>query len=128
MSNFHVLAANDFQRTLVVMGEDIVRRIHGDKTRVETVTAIVERDNQAAGANSSDGGLNQRSDKLQVEPAARIEMLPAQETFHDDAWEIDGDLWRQVGIAIGEDAGSKTIVVRRIKRIRGRRPNLNTDA
>lgn len=125
-SNFDILAANDFARNPFL--EDVVRRIHGDRTNVETVSAVVEIDNQTAGANTSDGGLNQRPDKHQSELAGRLEVAIDQETFHDDAWEVGGDLWKSVGSEVGKDAGSKTIVVRRIQRHRGRQANTNTQA
>lgn len=126
MTNFHTQHANDFARTLVVMGESIVRRVKGDRTNYQTVTAIVELDSQAAGANVTEGTLNQRSDKYQEEPGGRIELLASQTTDPADTWEIDGDLWKQVGTSIGEDAASKTIVIRKVSRIRGRSSNVNT--
>lgn len=124
MSNLDVLAASDFARNPFL--ESVVRQIHGDRTNTEDVDAVVEIDSGSSGGNTADGGLNERSDKLQTERSARLEIAADQATFHDDIWVIGGVAWKAVGEPIGEDVASKTLVVKRVKRIAGRNPNVNT--
>lgn len=124
-SNLDILNANDFGRNPFL--ESIVRRIRGDHTTTETVNAVVEIDSLSAlSTNSADGGLDQREQKNQIEAGARIEVAEDQETFPNDTWEVDGRVWAAVGEPQGSDAGSKTIALRKVGRITGRRPNLNT--
>ncbi len=123
-SNLDILAASDFDRN--PFKQDVIRRIRGDSTKTETVGAVVEIDNGAAGANTSDGGLDQRSDKLQVTSGALLEVAADQEASLDDQWEIDGALWKAIGEPIGYDVGSKTYALKKLTRLRGRMPNTNT--
>ena len=125
-SNLDILAVSDFSRN--PFREEVVRRIHGDATSTETVDAVVEIDNQTAAGNTSDGGLEERDEKLQVERVARMELAADQDAFSDDQWEFASALWKSVGKSIGEDAGSKTIVMKELTRIRGRHSNVNTRA
>jgi hypothetical protein len=123
-TNLDILAASDFERN--PFKQTIVRRIRGDHTHFEDVEAVVEIDNQAAGANTSEGGLDQRSDKLQVTAGGLLEVAVDQEVASDDQWEIGEDVWKAIGDPIGSDAGSKTYVIKKLRRIRGRMPNVNT--
>ncbi len=124
MSNLDVLAASDFARNPFL--ESVVRQIHGDRTNTENVDAVVEIDSGSSGGNTADGGLNERSDKLQTERSGRLEIAAEQEWFHDDHWVINSVAWKAVGAPIGEDAGSKTLVIKKVGRITGRNPNVNT--
>lgn len=128
-SNFDILAASDFSRAFSCFAQTIKRRPHGDHTKAEDVEAIVEIDSLTAqSANSSDGGLEQSERSNQSRQGARIEVAADQETAHDDKWEIDGYVWATVGEPQGSDAGTKTIVLRRLSRITGRWPNVNSMA
>lgn len=128
-SNLDILAANDFTRAFSCWAQTVKRRPHGDATKIENVEAVVEIDSVTAqSTNSSDGGLEQNERSNQTRQGARIEVAADQETFSDDAWEIDGSVWATVGAPQGSDAGTKTIVLRRLSRITGRWPNVNTQA
>lgn len=124
MSNLDTLAAIDFGRNPFL--ETVDRYIHGDRTNSEEVEAVVEIDSGSSGGNTADGGLNERSDKLQMERTGRLEIAADQEWYHDDHWVINSVAWKAVGAPIGEDAGSKTLVIKKVGRITGRNPNVNT--
>lgn len=123
-SNADTLAVNDFARMLRSFGQEIVRRPHGDATRWETITAILELDSQRSGMNTVDGGL-EHGRKQQIIRTGMAEFAVDQEVNHDDTFEIDGGLWKVQGDAVGSDAGSKTFVIKQLDRIRGRASNLN---
>lgn len=120
------LTSNEWSRSHAPLAEEVVRRIHGDATHVETIQAIVEIDTTAAGLPAATGGLQQQPERVQIEQAARLEVAAAQEIFQADQFEISGRLWKVVGSPIGEDAGSKTIQLAEVIRVRGRQPNVNT--
>lgn len=128
-SNFDILAANDFSRAFSCFAQTVKRRPHGDHTKVEEVEAVIEIDSLTAlSTNSSDGGLEQNERSNQTRQGARIEVAADQETFVDDKWEIDGYVWSSVGEPQGSDAGTKTIALRRVSRLTGRWPNVNSMA
>jgi hypothetical protein len=126
-SNLDILAANDFERNPFL--RKIVRLKHGDPTKAEPIDAVVQNDSiETQSANSYDGGLDESQNKLNTVRGAAIEVAPDQETCFDDQWQFDGMLWKAVGEPTGEDAGSKTIALRSLRRLRGRQPNVNTQA
>lgn len=113
--------------------EEVVRRKFGDKTNVETIKVVLQLDSAAAGAPIAEGGIRQDGETLQVEQSGQIEVAADQEIHFEDRFEItagDGKLylWQVRGDATGQDEGSKTYVIRSVKRIRGRQPNVNTRA
>lgn len=127
-SRFDTIAADDFDRRFGDFKEGIVRRKHGDHTHTETISAVVQLENAAAGAQITAGGLQQQQDRNQIEQAGVVEVAASQEIFSDDKLEINGFVYAIAGLAVGQDAGSKSYVIRRVERVRGRQPNTNNRA
>lgn len=126
-SRFDEICADDFERRFDDFEEDVVRRIQGNATHYETISAVVQLDTGAAGSQTSNGGLQQTQESRQIERAGLVEVALSQEIRNGDHLEITGHgLWAVIGDAIGEDAGSKTFLIRQVSRISGRKPNVNT--
>lgn len=123
-TNLDILAGNDFERNPFL--QSITRRIHGDHTNTETISAVVEIDNAAAGTSISEGGLDERPDRVQTHQSCLIELAASQQVFSDDEFEIGSDLWKLVGLPVGSDPGSQTVTCKKVRRSRGRMPNVNT--
>jgi hypothetical protein len=125
-SNLDILAASDFSRAFSCFQQTIVRLKRGDETDVEAVLAVVEIDSKTAQSENYQNGGQTEGERNEKIRAARIEVAADQQTYSTDQWEFDGTLWKSVGEPEGEDAGTKTIIVKSIKRHRGRKPTLNT--
>lgn len=124
-SNLDILAASDFSRNPFL--ETIKRRPRGDHTMAENVEAVVEIDSVTAQApNYAEGGQTDQGQRDDTIAGGRIEVAPTQKTHLEDTWEINGRVWAAIGKPEGEDAGSKTIILREVRRNRGRHPNVNT--
>lgn len=126
MTRLQKLAQSEWNRAAAPLKEDIIRRIRGDRTYTETISAVVQLDTAAAGDQAANGGLQQQQDRNQVELAGLVEVAATQEIFHDDAFEINGGLWYVAGLPTASDGGSKTVTIQRTKRITGRQPNTNS--
>ena len=128
MTRLSTLRANEFNRALVPEKETVTRWIFGNRESTEDIDVVLQIDSGAAGAPTSEGGIRLDTETLQVEQSAVMEVAAAQEISHEDRIIYDGDQWRVMGDAIGSDQGSKTYVLRRVRRLRGRQPNVNTRA
>jgi hypothetical protein len=127
MTRLQTLTANEWERSAAPLQEEVVRRIQGNATHHETLLAVVQLDTGAAGSQTSNGGLQQTQESRQIERAGLVEVALSQEIRNGDHLEITGHgLWAVIGDAIGEDAGSKTFLIRQVSRISGRKPNVNT--
>lgn len=127
MTRLQTLTANEWERSAAPLQEEVVRRIQGNATHYEKFLAVVQLDTGAAGSQTSNGGLQQTQESRQIERAGLVEVALSQEIRNGDHLEITGHgLWAVIGDAIGEDAGSKTFLIRQVSRISGRKPNVNT--
>lgn len=99
---------------LQLMGETIVRWPLGVEANAENVTAIVDRDEEAALNKLSAMQMEHIRDRSQegIPRVCRIDVPVTQATDDNDQWVIDGEVWEATRV-FGRDAGTKTVLLER---------------
>jgi hypothetical protein len=118
------LAAVDFATAFREVTQTVIRWPGGQEDRGANVEgAIVELDSSVA---KDRGGLidNERGQYLEFD--SLLELPAAQETTMYDKWVIDGEVYHQVGEAIGKDGGSQTIRLLKRRGQKGREPRVTS--
>lgn len=124
VSRFETGHANVYTRESEFYREDVIRRIGGEESSGETVSAIVQLDSRAANLAADRGGLIDSADGQVIEHGGLLELYADQAANHMDKWVIRGVVYVQIGRPTEEDAASKTIVFARRLPQRGRRSRL----
>jgi hypothetical protein len=125
-SRFDSILADDFDRCFSEFKQTIIRRIGGESDRTEDVEAAVDFDEKTAAKFVADmGGLVDGNKGQFTDVAGLLDLAADQETTSDDKWVIDGEVFKQLGEAIGKDGGCQTVVILRRKGQRARQSRVS---